>query len=249
MKIQIKNFAGKKIILSISTLVTFAALLFAIQPGFFSIQKADATCTAGPNNFCASQIISSAILSFIYIPSSFSFSNITVSSSAQSTFSNSGGSQPDGGDLLGVEDTRDSGGFDVQIQTNGTFADTTGDSIPVSNLYVATSTSSPVYTIAGAEAPATYPATNYGVVYSAGATQKGVTASLDNHGNDLGSVSTFSTNLSGGAVVLMNGQLPVSQGRNSNMYQYISYYLNVPPLQPAGQYAVTLTYTLLDDTN
>ncbi len=229
--------------------VFFGVLTFLSAFNFFAASAMAQSCPeASSTSFCGEQVIALAILSFTDLPDSFNFPRTTVSSSSRELFSN--GNQelsPAEDDLLGVQDTRNSGGFEVQIQAEGTFTDGV-HTIPLSNMYVATSVSSPTYTISNTSSPG---GAQDGVIYESEVITKGVTAPLDTANASLGSTTTFTSNgasLATGVVTLMNGSLPSDQGRVGKMYQYVSFYLHLPASQAAGDYAVTLTYTLLDDT-
>jgi|GEM_PF-2690480 len=237
--------------------------------------------------FCGEQVISSPILRFTNIPTSFNFPPITfyateaeataepeiltaadygkaqlmttdvpgtgtfppidISSTAQHVYNNNNpATQPALADLLGIQDDRNSGGFEVQVQTSGTFTDGT-HTIPLSNLFVATSISG-VYAVPATDTAYPCPATNCGVIYGTSITEKGILAPADSEGNGLGMPGTYDSNFGGGAIVLMDGGLPSTKGRDGYVYQFINYYLNVPAFQAAGDYAVKLTFTLVDDT-
>jgi hypothetical protein len=183
------------------------------------------------------------------IPGTGTFPPINISSTAQNVYNNSNSTnQPALEDLLGIQDNRNSGGFEVQLQANGNFTDGT-HTIPLSNLYVGTSVNSPVYNVPATDTAYPCPSTNCGVIYGSSVTTRGILAPADTQGLSLGMPGTFTTNLGSGAVVLMDGGLPSTQGRNGYMYQFISYYLKVPAFQAAGDYAVKLTFTLIDKTN
>jgi hypothetical protein len=115
-------------------------------------------------------------------------------------------------------------------------------------MFVATSASSSAYNVPGTDAGTSCPGTDCGVIYDSGITERGIGAASDNQGTPLDSPSAFTTNFGAGPIVLMNGGLPLTQGRNGNMYQFVNYRLDIPALQPEGNYAVTITYTLIDAT-
>jgi hypothetical protein len=182
------------------------------------------------------------------IPGTGTFPPIDVSSSAQDVYNNANpATQPALEDLLGVQDTRDSGGFEAQVQTSGTFTNGV-ETIPLSNLYVATNVSSPVYSVPATDPAFSCPATDCGVIYGTTVAQRGILSPADSFGNGLGMPWTYTTDFGSGAIVLMDGGLPASQGRNGYVYQFLNYHLHVPAYQAPGDYAVILTYTLIDDT-
>lgn len=186
--------------------------------------------------------------SFYDIPGTGTFPSITISSNPQNVYNNSNPTtQPALEDLLGIQDNRNSGGFEVQVQTSGTFTDGT-NTIPLTNLFVATSVSSPVYSVPATDTAYPCPATNCGVIYGTSVTERGILAPADSEGLGLGMPGTFPANFGGSAIVLMDGGLPSTKGRNGYMYQFMNYYLQVPAFQAAGNYAVKLTFTLIDDT-
>jgi hypothetical protein len=202
------------------------------------------------SGFCGTQVIADAILSFTSIPVSFTFPTVTSSGTAQSVFNNgAAASQPDSDDLLGVEDTRNSGGFEVQLQESTTFSNGT-DEIPLSDLFAATSISSPVYTVPDTDAATSCPGTDCGVIYGTSVTTRGISAPADSGSADLDLAGTYTSAFGSGPIVLMGATLPAASGRglDANMYQFINYRLTIPALQPAGNYAVVLTFTLVDDT-
>jgi Tol biopolymer transport system component len=204
--------------------------------------------SAASQTFCASQTIAASILSFISIPDSFSFPGINTSNVAQNAYNNGTSLQPDSGDMLGVQDTRNSGGFEVQVQAAGNFSSGTA-TIPLSGLYLATNIHSPASAQpAGTDESAPCPATNCGIIYQSQITERGILAPADSKGESLGEPSTFTANFGAGPVVIMDGGLSSATGRNGDMYQYVNYRLTIPGFQPEGNYAVILTYTLLDDT-
>jgi len=182
------------------------------------------------------------------IPEPGTFPPIDISGQAQKVYNNGNPTtQPALADLLGIQDNRNSGGFEVQVQVNGTFTNGS-NTIPLSNLYVATSVASPVYSVPASDTAYSCPATNCGVVYGTSVTERGISAPADSQGNSLGMPYAFGQNFGSGAVVLMDGGLPADHGRDGYVYQFLSYYLNVPAFQAAGDYAARLTFTLIDDT-
>jgi len=182
------------------------------------------------------------------VPSTGTFPSITISSNPQNVYNNSNPStQPALEDLLGIQDNRDSGGFEVQVQTSGTFTDGS-HTIPLTNIYVATSVDSPVYTVPATDTAYPCPATDCGVIYGTSVTTRGILAPADSEGLGLGMPGTFPANFGGSAIVLMDGGLPSTEGRDGYVYQFLNYYLQVPAFQEAGDYAVKITFTLIDDT-
>lgn len=198
-------------------------------------------CNLISNSFCLSLNIYSETLSFTDIPSSFSFQSLTQGPADQSVYSVDNTNQPSQTSLLGVYDNRNNGGFQVQVQAEGTFTNGT-DVIPLSNLYIGTSTSSTSVSL-----PST--TVSSGVIYDSSISTKGITASASLGNGSPTSPSSYSVNLGNGPVVLMNGALRGGSGRNGHMYQLVNYYLNIPAHQKPGNYSVNLIYTLTDSSN
>lgn len=212
----------------------------------------------GSQSFCGEQQITEAILTFQTIPESFSFDTITAGSN-QDVFNNNSTDDPPkasspGADLLKIYDNRNNGGFIVDISTTGTFTDGT-NTIPLTNLYVIT-------TLDESDPKNGDPNNNEepGVTYSAsipggsnGVRNIVAPAYVD---TDIEAVddkrvyiiNDTNTQLGGSPLILMDGTLPALEGRNGTMSQFISFYLRIDATQPAGEYAVTLTYTLTDST-
>lgn len=197
--------------------------------------------------FCGTQTISSSTLTFQDIPDTFTFGTITAGSS-QDLFNNEnppGANQPAAGDLLQIFDDRSSGGFTVTIDPEGTFIDETGlNTIPLANLYIVTSLDE------------TDPGNVGGITYGGGFTgDQTVSAPLyvDVDSASLTSTATYtglapSSQFGGSPLVLMDGTLPSTSGRNGTMSTFTDFYLHIDPTQTEGSYALKLTYTLTDST-
>lgn len=226
---------------------------------------------AGVESFCGQQQISSASLTFTSIPDSFAFPQISSSGTTQNLFTNGVANPPlisgDDHDLLTVLDTRGDpidgglgGGFTVQVNNSTTFTDGV-NVIPISNLFITTATDNS--SIAGTvpiggvmyEDVATIPAGTRNITSPVDAGDIGTTITL----SDLEATSTFTNIFPGlpnpgsqfgnGDIVLMDGTLPATAGRNGSMHQFINYYLTLPPAnQATGNYQVILTFTLFDST-
>ncbi len=224
--------------------------------------------TGTQSSFCAQLLLIDPILTFINIPSSFSFQNIDITGDKIDRFNNYTTEEITySDDLLGVEDTRMEGGFQVTVQadSSGFVSDGTPtqemslstcnvvyDNVGTACLWVATSTSSD-YVIPGDSQEIVN-----GIIYQpTGQTQENIAASQETLGSSLGNPTTYfalGANLGNTqAVVLMYGPLPASTGRNGKFYQYVNYYLKIPGLpaaQPgAGSYALTVTYTLTNESS
>lgn len=220
------------------------------------------TTTATPtcnmtNSFCGAVTITNATLSFVNIPASFNFSSVNTNSNVQTVFNNGGANPPAAGgissDLISVLDTRGDpslggigGGFVVQVNNSTIFTDGT-HTIPMNSLSVVTTADS-------ALVPGTV-AVN-GVMYDDTpnipvATQT-INAPVNAGANALDNPATYSgipaSQFGSGDIVLMDGTLQNTHGRNGTMYNLASYDLNVPANQAPGDYAVILTFTLFDST-
>jgi hypothetical protein len=182
------------------------------------------------------------------IPGGVTFPGVDISSTSQNVYNNSNATtQPALEDLIGIQDNRNSGGFEVQVQTSGTFTDGT-HTIPLASMFIASSVSSPVYSVPATDPAYPCPATNCGVIYGTSITERGILAPADSQGNGLGMPGSYNANFGSGALVLMDGGLPSTKGRDGYVYQFLNYYLNVPAFQASGSYEVKLTFTLVDDT-
>lgn len=200
-----------------------------------------------PGTFCASQIVQGhSTLSFINIPDTFTFTSISLSGSVQSLFNNTtpvGANDPALEDELTVEDTRNAGGFEVQVDINAAFSDGT-NTIAKTNLFTVTSLEE------------TDPGNVNNLTYESGfAGDQNVSVPLyvDVDSTSIDVVATYTglapdSQFGSGAIVLLDGPLVAASGRDGQMSTFVNFYLSIPALQPAGEYDANLTYTLLDDT-
>lgn len=215
----------------------------------------------GTNSFCGTQIINSFTLTFTDIPDSFAFATITEGAT-QDVFNNDTpphANEPATDDLLGILDDRGTqncasggcGGFTVDVQPDGTFTDGT-HTIPLTNLYIVTTldpadpNNSPPP--AGEEAGVTYTA---GIPSALRTVEAPAYVNVNSESltdrttfTDLGSASQFG----GSPLVLMDGTLPSTSGRDGTMTQFASFHLRVDATQEDGDYHVILTYTLQEST-
>jgi hypothetical protein len=229
-------------------------------------------CTeGGATSFCGQQEINTASLSFTSIPDSFIFPNITATSLTQNIFNNGVANPPttsgEDHDLLTVLDTRGDpsdgglgGGFTVQVNNSTNFTDGS-NIIPINNLFTVTSTDDT--SLAGTVATngvmydnvTTIPAGTRNISAPVDAGNLGTTLTLA----DLQTANTYTdifpglpnprSQFGGGDITLMDGTLSAAQGRNGSMYQFVNYYLTLPPAnQISGSYSVILTFTLFDST-
>lgn len=218
------------------------------------------------NQFCGTQEISEYVLTFIDIPDSFNMGTITtgtntnkcnntstLASPANECSDNTIPDPPGADDILTVRDERESGGFVVQVTTQGTFTDGT-NTIPLENLYLITTIDESDPEKAG------------GLNYSAGFTgPKTVSAPLyvDESSIDISDSLTYTsgwsnqvnpyeslqiTQFGGYPLDLMNGTLSSAEGRNGDISLYTNFNLAVDYDQPGGDYAIILTYDLTDST-
>jgi hypothetical protein len=184
----------------------------------------------------------SGALTITKVPDSFSF---PPAAAGDDSFSN--GLGPDDGDRVTVSDTRNSGGFTLQVQATTDFADTTNPllTIPLTNLYTATST------FANGTRDANGIACN-GIQYLGPAYDSlpdctglpnPITAQFSILGgyNVPGTYTGFTGNTVDGTVDLMQ----TTTSHNGSFSQFVNYYLAIPAGQHAGNYEVTLTFTAL----
>ncbi|MCA9373584.1 hypothetical protein KC725_00325 [Candidatus Peregrinibacteria bacterium] len=207
----------------------------------------DPCSTVGSQAFCGTQTISASTLTFQDIPDSFNFGTITGGSS-QDLFSNDnpgGSNSPGADDLLQIYDDRNSGGFTLTVDPDGTFEEETQTyAIPLTNLYLVSSLDE------------TDPGNIGGVTYNAGFSgDQTVSAPLyvDVDSADLTDTSTYTglapgSQFGAGPIVLMDGTLPSASGRDGAMSTFTNFYLHIDPAQQAGSYSLVLTYTLSDST-
>lgn len=196
----------------------------------------------GADQFCGSQTISSSTLTFQNIPDTFNFGTITEGS-AQNLFNNNtppDANKPGADDLLEILDDRNSGGFVVTVDPDGTFIEETSTyTIPLSDLSIVTSLDE------------TDPGNVGGITYGAGFIgDQSISAPLyvDVDSVSLTTTGTYTTNFGSAPIVLMDGTLASASGRDGTMALFTSFYLNIDPNQEAGSYALKLTYTLTDST-
>lgn len=201
----------------------------------------------GAGVFCGSQTISSSTLTFQDIPDTFNFGTITEGS-AQDLFNNNtppDANEPGADDLLQIFDDRNSGGFTVTVDPEATFIDETGTrTIPLSNLYIATSLDE------------TDPGNVGGITYGAGFTGDqtvSAPAYVDVDSASLTDPATYTGlgaagQFGGSPLVLMDGTLSSGSGREGTMSLFTNFHLHIDASQQDGSYAVVLTYTLADST-
>ncbi len=214
--------------------------------GQYLTDDAATTClNTTPQQICGIQLISDGTLTLTEVPDSFFFDPVTTTPA--NAFNNENTvTTPDTDDRITVLDTRETGGFELQINVDTDFEDANNPllTIPIDNLRIVSSTTSPVETL-----PST--TIDNGIIFDNTISTYCASAPLDSAGGDLGLASTFpvinefNINI---PKVLMNCTLPANSGRNGSMSQYISYYLQVPGGQATGSYAAVVTYTLLDST-
>ncbi len=190
-------------------------------------------------------------LSFVDLPESFAFNNISVPindtgivSDATINLSTPGAVLPPER-VISISDTRASGGFNLQV----TATDFSGGSSSIPNSGFRLVSSSAITLGVG-------DTVNNNVVYMNGFSgQQGLIAPLAVSATaDFSDTTTFTsgayaaTNTLDGTVDLLQGCLTEAQGRNGEVGLGISYYLEVPKLTPPEDYNSTLTYTITDTT-
>lgn len=219
-----------------------------------------ANCASGGSqSFCGTQSINNFTLTFSDIPDSFVFGTITEGAT-QDSFNNT---TPAADDLLSVFDDRGSGscasggcgGFIVDVQPDGTFTDGT-NTIPLTNLYIATSLDSADVNNTAPPGPPPV-GESAGVSYTGGIPTALRTVSapayININNDDLDDRTTYtglgvSSVFGGSPLVLMDGTLASTSGRNGTMSQFISFHLRVDAVQEDGEYAVIITYTLQESS-
>lgn len=191
-------------------------------------------------------------LSFADLPDPFSFTSYTASAATGAIFSDPtvdlsvpGAGLPSSRKLI-VSDTRNSGGFNLQVSaTNFTGGTVT---INKSNLRVLSSphlSSPPAGAIAN------------DVLYLSGFIGQQTLTTPVKAATDanLGTDSVFTTGTSAGhnalsgTVDILDGCLSSIQGRNGQMAIGMSFYLAIPKFTPPGTYDSTVTYTITDSTS
>jgi hypothetical protein len=197
------------------------------------------------------------------IPTSFAFNGgpetqesqevIRSSSETQEAFSNANGALPAGTSTIAVRDTRNSGGFNLQVQaTNFVSAQNPTDIIEASNLRaVITPVITPVPDATLIEN--VYYLTGYAGNPTDGVTQT-VRAGIVAVGTNFSSLDTFDEvesrlyNRFNTPIEIFSACLSASQGRVGTMATGIAYALHIPPYTAPGNYYATITYTIMDDT-
>jgi|GEM_PF-473423 len=181
-------------------------------------------------------------LSITKVPDNFIF---PASFPGGSTFSNETG--PDDGDRVTVSDTRNSAGFNLQLQATTTFADTTNSShiIPLTNLYSATSVIGDGTRDANGIAcdGVQYLGPDYDALADCSNVPNPINAQFNIFGNY--NVAGAYTGLIGNTVDAPVDIMQTSTGHNGSFSQFVNYYLHIPITQDTGNYQVTLTFTAL----
>jgi hypothetical protein len=244
-----------KIQLRLAAIFSFAMLLSNI---FISTSSADICIDPTESQFCGYLTISPYTLTFVDIPESFNFGTIKSGSTSHICNNESSltgnlpdpdctldGTPPPGDDdLLRVYDDRGNGGFQVTLSAGANSFTDGINSIPLTNLYMLT----------------TLPATGTnidGVNYDDATGEAGIYAPayVDefNPLYDISDVDTFTTKASVSQIgdrtlVLMDGTLSQTLGRNGYFSQLVNYYLKIDATQLPGNYALILSYDLMDST-
>ena len=208
------------------------------------------TCAAGAAEQCVEASITGTIT--FEVPDDITFPAMESSNMPQDSFSyDAAGYTHDINDLLTVYDSRNSGGFQVQVQASTPF-ETSGGTfhIPIDHFYMATTSSE----TGGFRFD---PPSDDGIEYDSSPVLPCVGSSLDVTPSPrslipavLTTPSTFTQALGYEpdtyfTLNLMNCDLSPSQGRTGTFRQEVNYYLNVPGGQPGGTYNITLTYDLV----
>lgn len=192
-------------------------------------------------------IQSTPYLSFSNVPDSFLIDTVTTPTTDTAVLSDP--AITTGNDLpaeraVVISDTRDCGGLTLQLSATALTAG--ANTIAKENLRIVTSDS--------INLPGT--AVN-GVLYISGDTiPQDITAPLNVGSADFSQASTFTSfnpdpdiNKLNQTIDLMTGPLEgPTNGRNGEMGLGLSFYVNVPKYQKAGEYSAKITYTLTDNT-
>lgn len=216
--------------------------------------------TLGSDQICVHQSISFNTLTFTSIPESIFFTLPTITGVDENLFNNGATNQPDTEDMLTILDDRGTGcsgasctgggGFEVQVDISGDFTSGT-ETIPADNLYIVTSideddpgeSNGLIYDYAGGfegDDNATIPLYIYTGSGCANCDLLETAGTYTDEAPD----SQFGS----GPLVLIDGSLPIDEGRKGTMWFYTNFYLLVPAFQPQGDYSATITYSLLDNT-
>ncbi len=199
------------------------------------------TCVIGQNQQCLELSIQTPVGGLsLTTPDSFAFSGVTSSADDQESFSKDDDNyQLNSNDVVTVQDLRGSSGFTLQVTASPFTAG--GPTIPLQNLHIVTTAAS------------TGGTQNNGVEYrNSYSGPMGIIAPLNTSGSLVDS-ATFLTDGSpmglgniGTPIEIMRGDLNPPVGRIGTFKQNINYYLNIPGLQPPGDYSVTFTFDLID---
>jgi hypothetical protein len=200
-------------------------------------------------------------LSLVAVPASFTFNNIpgspdvqvSASMQGQDVFSNLNGNLPAATSTIAVRDTRNSGGYSLQVQaTNFVSIQNSANIIDTSNLRAVTATEMTA-TPDAQLVNGVYYLTGYAGIPDAAATET-VRAPLTATSTDFSSLGTYDDvgsrahNAFDAPIDLLSACLPPAQGRVGTMATGIAYTLHIHKYTPPGEYYATITYTLIDDT-
>lgn len=218
------------------------------------------------SSFCGSQQISNYVLTFTNIPESFNFGTITTGTTSNhcnntSTLASPANScsnatvpdPPGADDMLTILDERDTGGFIVQVTTQGTFTDGT-NVIPLDNLYLITTIDEADQNKAGG--------INYNLDFT-GSKTVSPPLYINETTTDISNPSTYTTGwglqsaphtnlkvsqFGGYPLDLMVGTLASTAGRVGEMSLNANFNLKIDYDQLPGDYSLILTYDLTDST-
>ena len=229
--------------------VTFTATDITGLPLILGSDDVEFECVTGANQQCVQVSVQEGEGTItMSAPESFNFLTTSTNVASQIQFTcddttacpdNSTGYIHNVNDLLEIVDTRDNGGFTVQVQASTPFETASGAYMPFQNFFIATTPASTGGTqIDGIE---------YDSEYS-GLTCSGsplnTTGSLIDENSFLfnfGSENTIPSTVHD----LMQCELNTGEGRTATLKQNVNYSLQVPALQSAGTYNVILTYDLI----
>ncbi len=229
--------------------VTFTATDITELPIILGSDDVEFGCVTGPNQQCVQVSVEEGAGAItMSTPESFNFLSTSTGATGQTQFTcddltecpdNATGYTHNVNDLIEIVDTRNNGGFTVQVQASTPFESASGAYMPFQNFFVATT-------------PASTGGTQIdGIEYDDG--YSGLTCSgtpLNTTGSLLDE-NSFLFNFGSENIIpstihdLMECELGIGEGRTATMKQNVNYSLQVPPLQPTGTYSVILTYDLI----
>lgn len=206
------------------------------------------------------QVTHSPHLSFADIPDSINLTNNITPPITDTELTTDESSQPlPETNYITVQDTRNCGGFNLQISADAFSPAPTAPNTSLNNDFrIITSTNDDI-TGANVETDASNPGIKYygenGATFQG---SKGIVAPLNVTTTNFADPTLFTSapfntgsNIltQGTQIDLMQGGLTAPAGRNGLMHQSISYYIKIPKFTVPTQHYTTITYTLTDNTS